>query len=60
MEAAVPLTQAAHSKAKRARERAQGEREAALKRLRALSACASNETFDELHSECLQSGARVS
>ena len=59
MEAAVPLTQAAHSKAKRARERAQGEREAALKRVRALSVCASDETFNRLQSEFLQSAARV-
>jgi hypothetical protein len=48
MEAAVPLTQAAHSKAKRARERAQGEREAALKRVRALSVCASAARVTEL------------
>eukprot|EP00966_Prymnesium_polylepis_P271252 6267285-Prymnesium_polylepis.1 len=60
MEAAVPLTQAAHSKAKRARERAQGEREAALKRVRALSICASDETFNQLQSEFMQSAARVS
>ena len=60
MEAAVPLAQAAHSKAKRARERAQDECEAALKRVRALSVLASDETFNELQSEFKQSGARVS
>ena len=49
-----------YSKAERACERAQGEQEQALKRVRALSVLASNETFNELQSEFEQSAARVS
>ena len=60
LEAAVPLAQTDLSKAKRACERAQGEQEQALKRVRALSVLASNETFNELQSEFEQSAARVS
>lgn len=59
MEAAVPLTVGAHSKAKRARERAQGEQERALKRVHDLSESASDETFAELQSAWLQQAARV-
>ena len=59
MEAAVPLTEGTHSKAKRARERAQGEQERALKRVRNLNVSASDETFAELQSAWLQQAARV-